>query len=374
MSNFKLRKLTIWCICTSLFGLSTLYGFAATYTSQQNGIWNSSSTWGKTPPNLGKNDVITISAGHEVTHDGDLGDNKDNNTFHIYGTLTINGTLTVKNDLIINVHDGAVLNIDDIVAQNDATVTIYSGGTTNIINDLDFDIRASVTVQGLMDIGGNVDVGNHSALAGSGTVNVGGSCADGNSSFCSEGPLPVELLFFEAEQKGSEVSLTWSTASELNNDFFTVEKSADGQNFAVLATIEGNGTVNSTSDYQLKDADPALGISYYRLSQTDFDGTTEQFPMISVFNTSRKNSLSLYPNPICGRHVQLRSSGTPQNEPVTLRITNLQGQLIKEQTIIADAFGNIDQQIDLQTMIKKDTYIVELISRSHKDIIKVLGN
>lgn len=379
MSNINFKKLTIWCLGTSFLVISFIYGQAQSpYISAQSGNWSLASTWvgGNIPPStLASNDSIHINAGHEVVHSGNVGQTNINDIkFNIYGTLTVLGNIIGKNDMIITVQTTGTLNLISLSTGEKSTFTININGTANVTNELTLTNNALVTVNGTLNVGGNIDVGNQSYLEGSGTVDYGGSCVDGNSGFCSQGPLPVELIYFNADQISSKVAISWSTASELNNDFFTIERSRDGVSFEVLATIQGNGTSNSMIEYQLTDQDPFLGVSYYRLSQTDYDGTTEQFPLVSIFNTAKQNNLSLYPNPISGRHVQLRSSGKPENEPVTLRITNLQGQLVKEQTLVADAFGNINQQIDLQDLIRKDTYIVELISRSHKDIIKVLGN
>jgi len=84
--------------------------------------------------------------------------------------------------------------------------------------------------------------------------------------------LPIQLLSFTAKSTGQQVALAWSTAAEINNDYFTVERSADGEQFEALAKVDGSGTSSSTKNYQYDDLSPLKGISYYRLKQTDFDG------------------------------------------------------------------------------------------------------
>lgn len=112
----------------------------------------------------------------------------------------------------------------------------------------------------------------------------------------SDTPLPIELLSFSAEPTEHSITLKWETASELNNDYFTIERSKDGLFWEEIKEIEGAGNSNRLIHYQYVDNSPLNGISYYRLSQTDFDGTKEEFDIISV-NYDRSNKLSLYPNP-----------------------------------------------------------------------------
>lgn len=358
-------------IIAFIFITSQLLG--ASFTSQQSGDWDVAATWDNGVPGMNNNDVITISTGHSVTKTGDLDNNKNGIVFHVYGTLTINGTLDVKNNMVFNIYSGGNVIISDLTADQNATLTINGGGTATITGDMTFGGGAIVTVDGTLTVDGDVTVGSGSTLGGAGDVDFG-TCSDSGSGFCSMGPLPVELVSFHAIQKGSEVVIEWATASELNNDFFTIERSRNGKHFEIVATVAGNGTDKQANDYQFIDRDPYLGLSYYRLSQTDFDGTTEQFPMVSVlFRPIGKENLSVYPNPMRGRFVQLKSSGKVANELITLRITNLQGRLIKNQQIQADEYGNIDLHLDLENLLRKNTYIVELISTTAKEYIKVVG-
>lgn len=89
-----------------------------------------------------------------------------------------------------------------------------------------------------------------------------------------DNPLPIELLWFDARPDGSEVRLDWSTASERDNDYFTVERSANAQDFTPVTRVEGAGNSTSTLNYRDYDHWPLAGTSFYRLRQTDYDGTT----------------------------------------------------------------------------------------------------
>jgi len=101
----------------------------------------------------------------------------------------------------------------------------------------------------------------------------------------SQNPLPITLLSFTAVPEQRTVRLDWSTATETNNDYFTVERSADGNAFLPLFHVAGagEGTSASALHYRTADDAPLQGQSYYRLRQTDLDGTTTVSQVVSVW-------------------------------------------------------------------------------------------
>ena len=106
-------------------------------------------------------------------------------------------------------------------------------------------------------------------------------------------PLPVELLSFETECDDNNVALNWVTASEINNDYFTIERSTDAVNFETAGTVSGNG---NNSNYTWTDDNSINGTAYYRLKQTDFNGTFEYHGVRAV-TCEQKSNVSIYPNP-----------------------------------------------------------------------------
>lgn len=94
--------------------------------------------------------------------------------------------------------------------------------------------------------------------------------------------LPVEFLSFTGRARDSEIDLRWSTATEHDNDHFTIEKSYDITTWEDLAQVTGAGNSEMTSEYTLVDRFPRPGLNYYRLSQTDIDGTTVELKTIAV--------------------------------------------------------------------------------------------
>ena len=109
-------------------------------------------------------------------------------------------------------------------------------------------------------------------------------------------PLPIELLKFYAELNENVVDLDWVTASELNNDFFTVQRSKDGINFEDIELVEGAGNSSKSHDYESCDRAPVFGLSYYRLRQTDFDGMST-YSEIRTINYE-PSTMMIYPNPV----------------------------------------------------------------------------
>jgi len=100
-------------------------------------------------------------------------------------------------------------------------------------------------------------------------------------------PLPIDLIDFKADAREKHVDLTWRTANEINNDYFTLERSQDGLSFEELAEIDGAGNSNIELSYSYQDKNPYYGVSYYRLKQTDFDGSVSYSSVERVeFETS----------------------------------------------------------------------------------------
>jgi len=112
-------------------------------------------------------------------------------------------------------------------------------------------------------------------------------------------PLPIELISFNVKQINTHALIEWQTVSEINNDFFTLEKSMDGTNWEYHSRIAGAGNSNSLLNYKTTDKAPFLDISYYRLKQTDFDGKYSYSEVKSFkYNDKVGNSIKISPNPV----------------------------------------------------------------------------
>jgi len=96
--------------------------------------------------------------------------------------------------------------------------------------------------------------------------------------------LPIELLSFNAAicENSKEVCLDWVTGTELNNNYFTVERSSDAVNFTDVLSVKGAGNSNQTHYYAAVDHKPLNGMSYYRLKQTDFNGNVTRSSIVAI--------------------------------------------------------------------------------------------
>ncbi len=95
-------------------------------------------------------------------------------------------------------------------------------------------------------------------------------------------PLPIELRYFDARAQIDRVDCEWATVAEFDNDFFSVERSADGNDFETIGTVDAAGESRSLMVYSFTDPSPLPGLSYYRLRQTDVDGTTTVSIVVAV--------------------------------------------------------------------------------------------
>ncbi|MEO8111113.1 MAG: SBBP repeat-containing protein [Ginsengibacter sp.] len=148
----------------------------------------------------------------------------------------------------------------------------------------------------------------------------------------SSSTLPIGLLNFAAIVKDkTTVAISWTTASELNNNYFTVEHSKDAINFEQAAIIKGAGNSNLPSHYQAVDESPYSGTSYYRLKQTDFDGKFKYSNIVQVqLNSMDKDQVTIFPNPAQNvLHVALPFS---QSESIAWQVQDGAGKIIKKQT------------------------------------------
>jgi Secretion system C-terminal sorting domain len=143
------------------------------------------------------------------------------------------------------------------------------------------------------------------------------------SSFAPTTVLAVELIDFQGIETEKGITLSWTTASETNNDYFNIERSNDGRNFEKIGQVKGNGTTNQQNHYRF--GDKSRG-GYYRLTQVDFDGTTTSSNIISVKSKKILENIKAYPNP-ASDHLTINYSST-QHETANYIIINQLGQIV----------------------------------------------
>ena len=145
--------------------------------------------------------------------------------------------------------------------------------------------------------------------------------------------LPVELVSFAGKQVDETIQLNWKTASETNNDYFTLEHSTDATNFEYLATVNGKGTEVSSTSYRELHTRPISGTNYYRLSQTDFDGTTEVFEVIAVNFKTGKTEAVIQPNPVREGLLNLKYISAEDDDDLEIEVVDISGRVLLQRKI-----------------------------------------
>ncbi|MNU57021.1 hypothetical protein D3C71_461300 [compost metagenome] len=195
-----------------------------------------------------------------------------------------------------------------------ATIRNRAGGCTSSGADSGDKLKvdASGGGKGFQTGSANATLNDSYTLVGPGTITVSGTAnradeiitytttSSGATCVNCMSVLPVELVSFDAKPEGNAVACSWSTQSEKNCDFFTVERSADGIHFELLGYLKGAGSTSNLLKYKLYDYDPFYStISYYRLSQSDFNGQT-RYLEIKTVKAIKTNELQIFPNPSKG--------------------------------------------------------------------------
>jgi hypothetical protein len=153
--------------------------------------------------------------------------------------------------------------------------------------------------------------------------------------------LPITLKYFNAKLSDDKVYLKWTTSSEINNEYFTIERSDDGIVFNPLLTEPGAGNSTIERKYDAVDDEPLRGVSYYRLRQTDYDGKTTTSEPRAITNNKlfAEDDFNIYPNPFASTFdVKINSS---DNQTVNVKLIDLQGRVaIDDEVQLSNGVNN----------------------------------
>jgi hypothetical protein len=177
--------------------------------------------------------------------------------------------------------------------------------------------------------------------------------------------LPIELLSFNAIYKNGVVNLFWSTASEINNDYFTVERSIDSKSFEIITTVKGAGNSNTVLKYSAIDNNPPLGIIYYRLKQTDFDGTYKYSNVIAVKTNNKITNLILTQPYFNGKEIASNVINTGK-ETLKVEIIDFTGAVVYYK-VFESLEENIALKLPADNIVKNTSYIMRV--RNSKEIV-----
>jgi hypothetical protein len=185
-----------------------------------------------------------------------------------------------------------------------------------------FTLGDSSVFRGTLIANGAINLLPYSSILGRG-LSVGGAI----SLHSNVNTVPIILLSFNAVRNNKNVILKWSTTSEINNNYFSIERGTDGINWQTISIVKGAGNSTSLKNYSITDQESNNEILYYRLKQTDFDGNFKYFNTLVVNGSSAESvDLDIYPNPASGI-VKLFLKGDP-NQIHSISIYNLLGEKI----------------------------------------------
>ena len=170
-------------------------------------------------------------------------------------------------------------------------------------------------------------------------------------------PLPIELVDFKVLLKSGLVSVEWKTESELNNDFFTVEKTRDGETLEDVVKVKGAGTTSQPKSYSVLDYGTSHGKWYYRLKQTDFDGKVSYSKLLAI-EVPDYLSWKVYPNPSNGSEFSIGLSSGDLGKTAYIKVHDLNGKEMFQ--MVSENLSSTEVRIEVPQKLSPGLYIVSL--------------
>ena len=180
--------------------------------------------------------------------------------------------------------------------------------------------------------------------------------------------VPVELLSYTAEKRENKGLLSWQTSIEVDNDYFAIERSADGITFQEIGRVNGKGSSASIVDYDFIDRQPLNGINYYRLAQYDFNGDLSYLGIRSL-DFSSHSSISIYPNPLHDETLfvefESQEAGTVQ-----FIVNSLDGRRVVNSFQTAERGSNL-AELNLSDLVP-GVYFIMIQSKNNSSLQKLI--
>ncbi len=182
----------------------------------------------------------------------------------------------------------------------------------------------------------------------------------------SSSVVPVELMTYKASKEYGNAVLEWATSSEVNNDFFTIERSGDGKNFEPIGKLKGMGESYTVNEYKFIDRAPLKGINYYRLIQHDFNGQISDLGTRSLLFESTID-VQIFPNPNRTNVLNVNLEITGANKEYSIQITDLSGRLVHNSSLGLHA----DKTVDISDLLA-GMYMVKIQNGSDSSVHKLI--
>ncbi len=182
-------------------------------------------------------------------------------------------------------------------------------------------------------------------------------------------PLPVELTGFSVAHESPVVVSSWHTASELNNDFFTLERAGQDLVFEEVGRTPGAGTSKIPHSYSMIDQYPYEGISYYRLRQTDFDGSSTYSDTKYMYIEETEKQIAVFPNPNSGNQIEI-SFGNTRFNLNRIEVINQQGRTF--ETAFINRKDLKQYSVELKQKLPPGLYVVKVHYNGKDELIKLM--
>lgn len=182
--------------------------------------------------------------------------------------------------------------------------------------------------------------------------------------------LPVELVSFTGEYVSRKNYLNWISGSEINNDYYLIEKSADGTNYETLTSVPsyGNGSSSSAQTYNYIDSNPLSNKTYYRLHQVDLDGETHELATLVIYEKANNLPGQVLPNPASDyAHVNYYSD---INQVLSIELIDVYGHVLSSQSV-AIGEGKNDSLLDLRNL-SNGMYYILLKGQQSQEMVKFM--
>lgn len=290
---------------------------------------------------IGNNGVITVAAGA---------------TLHIWGAFQATGNFSFNISGTVHIHGSSQF------SNVNTNVTVNTGGQLIIDGAMAGGNNVNFNVNGFVEVFGALAVGSGSNLNGSGVFRLHGACS--GTPFCSSSVMPVELLYFKARSSVSRVDLVWATASELDVDYFSIEKSIDGKVFHEIGKITSMGDSRTERTYSFTDEKPAHGTSFFKLNEVSRDGSKKALSVIkNVFDGSRE--VLIYPNPVLKDQPVSLSLNFHASETHDVTVFDLRGVVMGRTTMQGS-------EANLPLQLSAGVYILRVTSREFSSVQRIV--
>ena len=184
------------------------------------------------------------------------------------------------------------------------------------------------------------------------------------------GALPVTLLDFAVTENKGKNLLQWKTATEVNSNYFTVERSSNGTDYSAIGTVQASGFSTTEANYNFTDASPLDGVNYYRLIITDKDNSSAYSKVISIAGKKNQSLNIVTAQLSSGKNNVTLTVSTAQTQKANLVLFDRQGRSVLNETILLQKGINT---IDKKTAaLSRGIYYIKLITADETVVKNVL--